>query len=154
VPMQRSLKDVLAGLALAAFGVAFAIGAMTYTVGSPVRMGPGFFPLIVGALLATLGVVIAIRPVLDGEDDPITQPAWRGLVLILGSIVVFGLTVRGLGLVPAVFVTALIASLASQRTGTLGALLLAVTLTVLCVLIFVVGLSLRLPLLGPWLPRI
>ena len=72
VPMQRSLKDVLAGLALAAFGVAFAIGAMTYTVGSPVRMGPGFFPLIVGALLAVLGVVV-VR-LLAGVEIPVVNP--------------------------------------------------------------------------------
>jgi hypothetical protein len=152
--MQRSVKDVIAGLTLAAFGVAFAIGAMTYTVGSPVRMGPGFFPLIVGALLAVLGVAIAIRPALDGEEGAITVPTWRGLVLILGAIVLFGLTVRGLGLVPSIFLTTLIASLASQRTRVMGAFVLAVSLTALCVLIFVVGLSLRLPLFGPWLPRI
>ena len=151
---QRSPKDILAGLVFIGFGLAFAIGATTYGIGTPVRMGPGYFPLIVGGLLTVFGVSIIIRPSVDVEAAPIVTPAWRAAALVLAAVVTFGLTVRGLGLLPAIFLTSLLASLASRVTSTLGALVLAVALTAVSVLIFVVALSLRLPLLGPLIPRL
>jgi hypothetical protein len=152
--MPRSPKDVLAGLIFVVFGLAYAVGATAYDIGDPVRMGPGFFPLVVGALLAILGVLIAAARSPETEEDgaPIVAPPWRALGLILGGIVVFGLTVRGLGLVPSIFLSSLLASLASRDTGIPWAVLLAVGLTLLSIAIFVVALSLRLPLVGPWIP--
>jgi Tripartite tricarboxylate transporter TctB family len=150
--MQRSAKDVLAGLTFVGFGLAFALGALAYEVGDPVRMGPGFFPLIVGVLLAILGVLIAVTRSSDPDDATITAPPWRAAGLILGAIVIFGLTVRGLGLIPSIFVTALLASLASRETTVPMALLLAVGLTLVSVAIFVIALSVRVPLVGPWIP--
>ncbi len=149
--MQRSIRDVLAGLIFAGLGLAFAIGATSYQMGSAARMGPGLFPLLVGGLLVVLGGVIAIKPTLDGETGPVTPPAWRGLALVLGAFIVFGVTVRGLGLMPSLFITALLAALASRLTSPLVALLLATALTIVSYLIFVVGLQLNLPLVGPWL---
>jgi hypothetical protein len=147
--MPRSAKNVLAGLTFIGFGLAFAAGATAYDIGDPVRMGPGFFPLVIGVLLAILGVVIATTR--SADEEPITAPPWRAAGLILGGIVVFGLTVRGLGLLPAIFLTALLTGLASRQTSPIGALLLAAALTVISVAIFVVALSLRLPLVGPWI---
>ncbi len=147
--MPRSAKNVLAGLTFIGFGLAFAAGATAYDIGDPVRMGPGFFPLVIGVLLAILGVVIAATR--SADEEPITAPPWRAAGLILGGIVVFGLTVRGLGLLPAIFLTALLTGLASRQTSPIGALLLAAALTVISVAIFVVALSLRLPLVGPWI---
>jgi hypothetical protein len=69
----------------------------------------------------------------------------------VASIVFFGATVRGLGLAPTLFVTALLAALAGRRPGVVRALVTAAALTVLCLLVFVGLLQLRLPLLGPWL---
>jgi hypothetical protein len=150
--MKRSVKDILAGLTFAGFGLAFAVGALAYEVGDPVRMGPGFFPLIVGVLLAILGALIAATRSTEPDDEPISAPPWRAAGLILAALVVFGLTVRGLGLVPSIFVTSLLATLASRETKPLSALLLAVGLTLLSIAIFVFALSLRLPLVGPWIP--
>ena len=152
VPIQRSPKDVLAGLTFLGFGVAFALGALAYDIGDPVRMGPGFFPLVVGVLLALLGVVIVVTRSTEPDEEPLTAPPWRAGVLILGALLVFGLTVRGLGLVPALLVTALLASLASRETSPPWAVVLAVALTLLSIAIFVVALSVRLPLVGPWIP--
>ena len=152
--MQRSVKDVLAGLIFVAFGVAFALGAATYEIGTPLRMGPGFFPFVIGGALAVLGGLIALRTAEDAASEPLTAPPWRAVALILGAIAVFGLTVRGLGLIPSVFLTALLATLASRQLGAWRRLALAVGLTVVSVLIFGVALSLRLPLLGPWIPRV
>jgi hypothetical protein len=71
---------------------------------------------------------------------------------VLGAVVLFGLTVRGLGLVPSVFLASLLSAFASERTGVIGAVVIAAGLTTVCILVFVVALSLRLPLFGPWLP--
>ena len=150
--MPRSAKDVLAGLTFVGFGLAFALGALAYDIGDPVRMGPGFFPLTVGVLLAILGVLIAVTRSSETDEAELTAPPWRAAGLILGAILIFGLTVRGLGLVPSIVVTALLTSLASQQTRLPVAVLLAVALTVVSVAIFVVALSVRLPLVGPWIP--
>jgi len=150
--MPRALKDILAGLTFVAFGLAFAVLASGYAVGTPVRMGPGFFPLGLGGILVLLGGVIVVKGFLAGEGEAVGVIPWRALGLILGAVLFFGVTVRGLGLVPSTFVAVLMSTFASRRTGLLGAVLITVGLTVLCVLIFVVALQLRLPLIGPWIP--
>lgn len=149
--LPRALKDILAGLAFAAFGLAFAVVASSYEIGTTVAMGPGYFPLALGGLLVLLGGVIAAKGFLDGEAGAVGAVPWRALVLVLGAVLFFGLTVRGLGLIPSTFVAALMSAFASRRTGVVGALLISVGLTVLSMVVFVAALSLRLPLVGPWI---
>jgi hypothetical protein len=139
----------------AGFGLAFAVGAVFYPIGSAARMGPGFFPLLVGGLLVGLGLLIVLRPEgLDAEGDGLGGVTWRGLALIPMSIIVFALTVRGLGLVPSLLGTIVLAALATRETRPIGAVILAIGITVLSVLIFIVALRLNLPLIGPWIPRL
>lgn len=137
------------------FGLAFAVGALSYPIGSAARMGPGFFPLVVSGLLVVLGVVIALRPdASDGVGTGFARPEGRPLTLITIAIIVFGLTVRGLGLVPSLLATVFLAALASRETRPVRAAVLAIGLTIVSVLIFVVALRLNLPLIGPWIPRL
>jgi hypothetical protein len=150
--MQKSLKDLLAGLVFIAFGLAFAYAASTYPLGTAIRMGPGYFPLVLGGLLALLGIIVVIEGVIAGEGEALGSVPWRGAILILGAVVFFGFTVRGLGLAPSIFVTVLLAAFASRRTGILAALAISVGLTALCLLVFVTALGLPLPLFGPWVP--
>jgi Tripartite tricarboxylate transporter TctB family len=150
--MQRSAKDLLAGATFVVFGIAFAFGAVSYEVGNPVRMGPGYYPLVVGGLLTVLGIVIIVKPSPEDDPTPLTGPSWRALVLIVGAFIVFGLTVRGLGLAPSTFLAATMASLSSPQMRVPTALGLSLVLTIVSVLVFVFGLSLRLPLWGPWIP--
>jgi Tripartite tricarboxylate transporter TctB family len=150
--MHEARKDLLAGGTFTAFGLAFAITSSTYEVGSPLRMGPGFFPLVLGSVLVLLGILIAVKGIVAGEAGDIGAIPWRSVVMLVAAILFFGFTVQGLGLVPALFVTVLLSALAGRQTGVIPAAVIAGCLTVLCVLIFVVGLQLRLPLLGPWLP--
>jgi hypothetical protein len=149
--MHRALKDTLAGMTFVALGVAFAIGATTYEIGSTLQMGPGYFPLVLGGLLVVLGGTIVAKGFLDQAGEDIGTIPWRALGLVLGAVLFFGLTIRGLGLVPSVFIAALMSAFASQRTGVVMAIAIAVGLTILCVVVFVLALSLRLPLVGPWL---
>ena len=151
---KRAVTDILAGLIFVAFGLAFSTTSLRYEIGTPLRMGPGYFPLALGGILVFLGLLIAGKGFIPSSsaEGRFGSVPWRALVLIVVAVLFFGLTVRGLGLVPATAVTALLTALASYRTGILAALAIAAGLTVLCVLIFVVGLQLRLPLFGPWLP--
>ena len=150
---KRAVTDVLAGLIFVAFGLAFATTSLRYEIGTPLRMGPGYFPLALGGILVLLGLLIAGKGFVagSGAEGRLGSVPWRGLLLIVLAVLFFGLTVRGLGLVPATAVTALATALASYRTGILAAVAIAAGLTVLCVLIFVLALQLRLPLVGPWL---
>ena len=150
--LRESLKDLLAGLVFIGFGLAFSIGATTYEIGTALRMGPGYFPLVLGGLLVLLGIVIIAKGFVAGEGADIGRVPWRAAVMILGALLFFGATVRGLGIVPSVFVTTLIAGLAGRRTGVVPPVVIAVGLTVASVLIFVVALQLPLPLFGPWIP--
>jgi hypothetical protein len=144
-------KDLLAGAVFAGFGLAFAVTSTTYDIGTPLRMGPGFFPLVLGGILVVLGALIAVTGYIAANGSEIGTIPWRALVLLVGSLLVFGFTVRDLGLVPALFVSVLLATFAGRGVRLVSALVIAASLTVLSVLIFVYALQLRLSLLGPWL---
>ena len=151
---KRAVTDIVAGLIFVAFGLAFAAASLRYELGTPLRMGPGYFPLALGAMLVLLGLLIVGKGLIPvaGAEGQLGNVPWRALVLIVAAVLFFGLTVRGLGIVPATAVTALLTALASYRTGILAAVAIAAGLTVLCVLIFLLALQLRLPMFGPWLP--
>lgn len=149
--LKGARTDLAAGAVFVAFGLAFAITASTYDVGSPLQMGPGFFPLVLGALLVLLGVLIAGKALIAPEHRELGRVPWRAAVLLVAAIVFFGLAVRRLGVAPALFGSVLLAALAgrSVRVGT--AVLIAASLTALSVVVFIVLLQLPLPLLGSWL---
>jgi hypothetical protein len=151
---KRAVTDIVAGLIFVAFGLAFAITSLSYELGTPLRMGPGYFPLALGGILVLLGLLIVGKGFISGAgaEERLGSVPWRALFLIVLAVLFFGLTVRGLGLVPTTAVTALLTALASYRTGILAAVAIAAGLTVLCVLVFLVALQLRLPMFGPWLP--
>ncbi|QHE88219.1 tripartite tricarboxylate transporter TctB family protein [Hydrogenophaga sp. BPS33] len=121
----KSQRDFYSGVLFSAFGVAYAWGATTYTVGIGARMGPGYFPLVVGVLIAIMGAVITIKAMMvDTEDgEPIGRIAWRPLVFIIGANVVFGVLLAGLpswgiphmGLIVAIYALTFIASLAGDQ---------------------------------------
>ncbi len=149
--LRRGLKDVVAGGVFIAFGLAFAVGALAYNIGTPLRMGPGYFPLALGVLLVGLGIGIIVKGAVAGEGG-IGGLEWRAVVLITAGLVFFGLTVRGLGVVVALFGAVLLGALGRSRTSRVEAVAIAGGLTALSVVIFIGLLQLRLPLVGPWLP--
>src|ERR1700680_1849764 len=94
----RHPKDFFAGLIFVAFGVAaIAIGS-NYTLGSAARMGPGYFPRILGILLIVLGAILTLRA-LRLAGSPIPAWKWRPMLVVLGSVVLFGLILNYAGLV-------------------------------------------------------
>jgi hypothetical protein len=150
--VRRALKDILAGGIFIVLGIAFATGSLAYDIGTPLQMGPGYVPLVLGGLLAGLGLLVIAKGFIAGEGDPIGNVDWRAVVLITAALLFFGLTVRGLGVIGALFGASLLATLARRDTPPREALLIATGLTALSVVIFIFALQLRLPLVGSWIP--
>jgi hypothetical protein len=143
-------RDLLLGAIFTLIGAGFVIASRGLDLGTPQRMGPGLFPLLLASVLMLLGIAIAVQSFLTVEE-PVGPVPWRGLVLILAAPVLFGITVRGLGLIGAVALAIAISTFASQRAGLVLAGLLTLGLTIFCVLVFSYGLGLPIPLRGPWL---
>ena len=144
----RSLADVLAGGIFVLIGGAFVVGSLGYDRGTPLRMGPGAFPLLAGAVVTGLGLAIVVKGLVAGEVIPLGAVPWRAIVLITVAVVFFCFFVRRLGFVPTSLVTALLTALASTRVRFRTALAVAAGLTVAATLIFIVGLQVRIPLWG------
>ncbi len=148
---KKALNDILSGVIFIVCGLAFGYAASNYPIGTALRMGPGYFPLVLAILLCLIGVGVVFKGFTAGHaGDPIGVFPWRGIALILCSLVFFGVTIKGLGLAPALLVTTFLSALASRNNTILGALAIALALTVFCVAIFSYGLGITVPVFGPW----
>ncbi|UZD54211.1 tripartite tricarboxylate transporter TctB family protein [Caldimonas aquatica] len=144
----KSQKDFVSGLMFIVVGAAFAWGATEYTFGTSARPGPGYFPFGLGVLLAILGAIVTFKSLtIESENgDPIGSIAWRPLILILGSVAVFGFALPRLGLVLTIPLLILISTLAGDEFKWRDVILLTIVLTVLSYVVFVWGLSLVIPM--------
>jgi hypothetical protein len=152
-------KNVLAGLMFMVFGGAFFIGALNYSLGTGARMGPGYFPRMLGGLLFILGIIIAVEGVIEsrkGQDEPMN---WHlmPMVYLLGAVGAFGILLAGvpsmgipaMGLIAAAAAMVIIASIAAQDKKWKEIIISAVALSAFCALAFVKGLGLQMKLF-PW----
>jgi Tripartite tricarboxylate transporter TctB family len=130
-------KTFWAGAMLCAIGIAAAIGAPHYRMGTLAQMGPGYFPLILGVLLAALGAITCLQAVAKGGGDRLTTPPWRQLICIPLCVVSFALLVERAGLAIAVVVTVLIGCLGGHRFRPIEAVISAIVLAVLTCTLFV-----------------
>lgn len=142
-------KDRVAGAMFVCIGLAAIWIARGYEFGTPRAMGPGFMPIVLGATIAGLGVVLAIRDVLRGPGEAIGKVAVRPLVAVAIAIIAFSQMIRPLGLVASVLAVVIIARLAGDRLRPLDTLILGILLAGFCTLIFVWALSIPLRIF-PW----
>ena len=146
-----NLRDCAAGTLFVAIGLLFAVNAwLRLSVGSALTMGPGYFPVLLGVILIGFGLAIFLAG-LRQPMQPFGTVSWRGVGLVTGAILFFGLTVRGLGMAPALGGATLLAALSTERNSLLFALLLSFCLTAFCVALFVYALQLPYAAIGPWL---
>ncbi len=146
----RSPKDVLSGLLFIALALLFGWQALTLPMGSSVRMGPGYFPMVLSGLMAFLGIVVLISG-LRFEGDRATSIAWRGVIMLTLSTLFFGFGMRPLGFLPTLAITVFLACLASQKFHLVTALTITGVMVVFCWGVFILGLGLPIQLVGPWL---
>jgi hypothetical protein len=159
----KSQKDFFAGLMFLLVGIAFAWGATNYTVGEGARMGPGYFPLMLGIVLAVIGAFVLFESlVVETEDgEKIGSAAWKPLFFIIGSNIIFGLCLGGvpkigipsLGLMVGIVALTFMASLAGDEFKAKEVAILAVVLAVLSYLAFIVLLKLQFPVWPSFMSR-
>lgn len=148
--MQVNGKDLAAGVLFIAIGAAFCVTAwFTLTMGTLSRMGPGYFPFIAGILVMGFGLLILVNGI-GRETEPFGSIPWRGAILVSLAPIVFGISVQGLGLAPAIALASLVACFASYKVGPAMALTVTAVLTVFCLGVFHYGLGLPIPVFGPW----
>jgi len=143
----KSQKDFVSGIALIVVGGAFAIGATSYSFGTAVRPGPGYFPFGLGIILAILGLIVLFGSLTQGKKngDPIGAIPWRPLICVVGAIVFFGFFLPKLGFLISFPLMIILTSAGGNEFTWKDAILNAVILTVLSYLIFIYGLQLTIP---------
>jgi hypothetical protein len=145
----RHPKDFWAGLLFIAFGGGAVLISSEYPMGTAGRMGPGYFPTVLGWLLVLIGVITAGRSFFV-KGEPIGKLVIREIAIVMSAVVLFGFTVRDAGLVPAVFILVLLSSYASSKFRLVPMLGMAAGSAVFCWIAFVYLLGLPLQAFGPW----
>jgi Tripartite tricarboxylate transporter TctB family len=141
-PAQRA--DLWAGVLFACLGAVVLWSGADYSLGVPSRIGPGYVPLLLGIVLAGLGLLLIVRS--RWTTDTIDQViAWRPLTLVLGAVVAFAVVFEASGLVPAILVSVAIANYATPENRWTTAIVLGAALAFFAWALFVKGLSLPLP---------
>ncbi|MDO8279184.1 MAG: tripartite tricarboxylate transporter TctB family protein [Burkholderiaceae bacterium] len=151
----KSSKDFWSGIMFGVMGLGFAVGATSYNVGEGARMGPGYFPLMLGAILAIMGGVILVKALVveTVDGDKIGRWAWRPLCYVLGSNLAFGVLLGGLpsiklpamGMVVAIYALVIIAGRAGDNFKLREMLILSTVLAIGSYLAFIVLLKLQIP---------
>ena len=150
--MIRQHKDFWSGVMFFALGVLFIIWSREYQFGSAQRMGPGYFPTILGFLMAFLGIVVAL-PALSKKSPVVhvDKIGWRGLIIVLGAVLLYALTLLRLGFVVSLVLLMVISATASSEFNWKETILSTLVLGVFSYLAFVKGLELQFPVWPPFL---
>ena len=146
----RHPKNFWIGIIFMFFGLTAVYLGWELEMGTAGRMGPAYFPVVLGWLLALVGLVGVIRSFI-GHGEAVGKFHVKDIAIILGAVLLFGFLMRGAGLAVAAFVLILVASWASPKFKLAPTLLLAAGLTVFAVVLFVKLLGLPMPIVGPWL---
>jgi Tripartite tricarboxylate transporter TctB family len=147
----KSQRDFWSGLMFVAIGLGFAWGATNYSFGQSARPGPGYFPFGLGLLLAVLGGMVLFKALTieTGDGEPVGGLSLRPLVIIVGSMVAFGLLLPRVGMFVALPLLVITSALAGDEFHWGEALINAVLITAFSWLVFIYGLNLTIPL-KPW----
>jgi putative tricarboxylic transport membrane protein len=146
----RNPKDFWTGLIFIAFGIAFLLIAQGYPLGSARRMGPAYFPTMLSVVLILIGIAATVRSFI-GHGTAVGQFALKPMALIAIGTILFGVLVRDAGVVAAVLALVVVTAYSSIHFSWRAASLLGIGLAVFCVGIFVYGLGLSIPIVGPLL---
>jgi len=143
-------KDFWTGVIYIVIGISAFVIARNYALGSAARMGPGYFPTVVASLLAMVGGVIVVRSFFRGGEF-VDRLAWKPMLLVLGSIIAFGMLINRAGLLLAAFFLVLGCAGASARFRLAWLPFVGMlALVAFCALLFVIGMGIPMPLIGPW----
>ncbi|MGB3071926.1 MAG: tripartite tricarboxylate transporter TctB family protein [Ottowia sp.] len=149
----KSQKDFFAGLVYMGVGIGFAVGATNYTVGDGARMGPGYFPMMLGIVLTIIGVIVSFKALVveTPDGDRIGKWAWKPLIFIVLANLLFGILLGGIpslgipamGMIAAIYALTIVAAMAGSQFKWGEVLILATVLAIGSWVAFVWGLKLQ-----------
>lgn len=145
----RHPKDFWAGILFVAFGGGAVLISSEYPMGTAGRMGPGYFPTVLGGLLILIGLITLGRSFFT-TGEPVGKLAIKETIFVIAGILLFGFTVRGAGIVPAVFLVIMMSSLASTKFRLVPMLIMAAGSSLFCWIAFAYLLGLPLQAFGSW----
>ncbi|MBS0526730.1 MAG: tripartite tricarboxylate transporter TctB family protein [Proteobacteria bacterium] len=150
--MNRFLsKDFLSGLLFIGFGLAALYFGRHLAMGTAVRMGPGFVPHMLAFIMIGLGLIISIVAVVTNNGEMAEVPKWKPITLVTIGIFVFAALFERTGMFPALVALILIASAGGEEFKLTEVLGNIVVLTILCILVFKIGLSMNISIInGVW----
>jgi len=142
----RNQRAFASGALFLGFAIFFYLVALGYPAGTAAKMGPGYFPRLLAITLAAIGLAVMVGAMKSTADlQSLHKWDWKGLGWVTGSVVLFALLLFPAGLIGALFVLIMVSSKASPEFTWKGALANAAVLIALCLVVFVYGLGLRLP---------
>jgi len=150
----RNQKDFWSAVMFIIFGVLFIAWSQEYQFGTTQRMGPGYFPTILGILLVVLGILVAV-PVFkhDAQETHVGHIGWRGLLVILGAVILYAVLLPRLGFVVSMATLVILSAMGSREFTWKAALMSTVVLGFFSYLVFVKGLELQFPVWPTFLTR-
>lgn len=150
----RNQKDFWSAVMFVIFGVLFIVWSTEYQFGTTQRMGPGYFPSVLGYMLVGLGILVAVPSIKhDAEETHVEGIGWRGLLVILGSVALYAVLLPRMGFVVSMAALVILSAMASKEFTWKAALLSTVVLGVFSYLVFVKGLELQFPVWPPFMTR-
>jgi putative tricarboxylic transport membrane protein len=145
----RNPQDLWPGVIFTTAGLAAVLFGREYSMGTATKMGPGYFPTVLGVLLALLGLALVGRSCLHAGNR-LSGVAFRSVLFVLGATVLFGVLLRGAGMLVALAVLTVVSAYASREFEWGRAIVLALGLAGFSVLVFVKALGLPIPVVGAW----
>jgi len=142
-PIALRNTDVIGGFLTAGLAVGVLVESSQYERGTLLRMGPGFFPMLLGALLLTLGVVLTLRGLMR-HGETIIVPPWHPVVFISAAVGLFAFTLPAFGLLPAIMLLVVVSACASPVRRPMTIALLAIGMAAFAYVVFVRLLSLHI----------
>jgi hypothetical protein len=148
----KNHRDFWAGILFIVTGILFMILSRQYQLGTAAKMGPGYFPTILGGLMAVLGLMVLL-PAFKGPQVKVTRIELRMILLVLVAVAVYAMALPTLGFIVALFLLILISSFASHEFNLKTTLISSVVLLGFSWLVFVKGLELQFPFLPTFLTK-
>lgn len=141
-------RDYYGGALMLLVGLGAIYKGLDYKIGTLSRMGPGYFPVAVGTVIAIMGVLIALgaRRNVSAKQEESHAPEWRGWIAIIVSIIAFLIIGRWGGLVPATFAVVFISALGDRDNTLKQAVILASAMSVVAIVVFWWALKMQFPL--------
>ncbi len=149
--MNLGRKDLGSGAFFIGAGAGYLIYALkTLPIGQALNMGPGYFPVILSGLLIFFGAILVIRSFVLRSSSLLGAIPWRAGVMLIVAIAFFATFLDQIGMLPAVFMTSLLAGFASRKIKVVNALIVSSGIAAFCVLVFNYGIGLPVRVFGSW----